>query len=379
MTATRWIPAALAAAVMLWATTEAAAEPMFLAKQYTRCTPCHHSPTGGGLLTPYGRSLSHHELSTTGEPMPSHEQDPNRGEQAFLYGVLGDAPGPVRLGINLRPSYLHYSFLNTSVDRDLLMSADLMGAVKVRDWTFYGEVGREPLNSGSKIDSYEYWAGRQPDEGIGFRVGRFIPAYGVGFSDHTAFNRAYLGLAQYDQIYGLEVSHSRGRYLTQVSIGPGYADGVIKEEDRREGFTATGRFQVDLGPSTVLVGSGLFRDESDVSPRTGSGGAAVGFAPTSRLTVWTQFDTVFQAGASDPSFVFVNQTSFEAFRGVWLQISPQSRTGGGDAVPNLLRLELGAVLLPRTHWNVNLSYYRDRNQSSDITSHIFLAQLHLYL
>ena len=44
----------------------ATAEPMFLSKQYTRCTACHYSPSGGGLLTPYGRLLSHRELSTTG-------------------------------------------------------------------------------------------------------------------------------------------------------------------------------------------------------------------------------------------------------------------------------------------------------------------------
>ena len=39
------------------------AEPLFLAKQYTRCTACHYSPTGGGLLTPYGRLVSHRELA----------------------------------------------------------------------------------------------------------------------------------------------------------------------------------------------------------------------------------------------------------------------------------------------------------------------------
>ena len=36
--------------VCAWAT-GAAAEPRFLAKQYTRCTTCHISPTGGGLLS----------------------------------------------------------------------------------------------------------------------------------------------------------------------------------------------------------------------------------------------------------------------------------------------------------------------------------------
>jgi hypothetical protein len=84
------------------------AEPMFLAKQYTRCTPCHYSPTGGGLLTPYGRLLSHRELSTTGgtatAPAAGAEDDP-RGEQAFLYGALGSALGPVHLGLEMRPSH----------------------------------------------------------------------------------------------------------------------------------------------------------------------------------------------------------------------------------------------------------------------------------
>ena len=82
---------------------------MFLAKQYTRCTACHYSPTGGGLLTPYGRLLSHRELSTSGAngaaPVAGEEDDPH-GEQAFLYGALGDALGPVHLGLEMRPSHL---------------------------------------------------------------------------------------------------------------------------------------------------------------------------------------------------------------------------------------------------------------------------------
>src|SRR5258707_13636406 len=84
-----------ALAVVLVASS-ASAEPMFLAKQYTRCTACHYSPTGGGLLTPYGRLLSHRGLSTTGAkataPAAGPGGDPH-GAQSFLYGRLGDAPG----------------------------------------------------------------------------------------------------------------------------------------------------------------------------------------------------------------------------------------------------------------------------------------------
>src|SRR5512144_1376109 len=91
----------------------ASAEPMFLAKQYTRCTACHYSPTGGGLLTPYGRLLSHRELSTTRGSTTTEAaraDDASHGEQAFLFGALGNALGPVHLGVETRPSYLRIGF-----------------------------------------------------------------------------------------------------------------------------------------------------------------------------------------------------------------------------------------------------------------------------
>jgi hypothetical protein len=356
----------------------ASAEPRFLSKQYTRCTTCHVSPTGGGLLSAYGRSLSHRELSTTGAPMPSHgETDPKPGEESFLWGALGDALGPLQLGIEMRPSYLHYSFLDVSQDRNLLMNADVHASVRAKDWLFYGQVGRELEQDGHTLDSSEYWAGYQPLEGLGFRAGRFLPAYGVRFADHTMYNRTYLGLAQYDQLYGVEVSHTRGRYLTQVSLGPGRAESVI-DDDGRSAFTATGRVQVDLGSRMVGAFSGLYRAESDIDPSLGSAGVAFGFAPTSRLTTWTQVDGQFR-DTGTTSYLLVNETSLEVYRGIWLTLTPQARLGGDVTVPDLLRFGVGTVLLPRTHFNVTANYYRERNRTSDITTQIFLAQLHLYL
>ena len=139
-----------AVAAFLFIASIASAEPMFLSKQYTRCTACHYSPTGGGLLTPYGRLLSHRELSTTGRgataPAAGADDDP-RGEQAFLYGALGDVLGPVHLGIETRASHLHVGFPGGDQDMNLLMNLDLVGAVQKNGWTVYGTVGREPPNS----------------------------------------------------------------------------------------------------------------------------------------------------------------------------------------------------------------------------------------
>jgi hypothetical protein len=357
--------------------TDAGAEPKYLSKQYTRCTTCHISPTGGGLLSAYGRSLSHRELSTTGAAQtPAGEPEPQPGEEAFLWNALRDALGPVQLGVNLRPSHLRYDVAGFSSDRNLLMTADVQAAVKVNDWVFFGQVGRELDEGRFTLDSSEYWAGRQPDEGIGFRGGRFMPAYGVRFADHTSYNRIYLGLEQYDQILGVEVSHSRGRYLTQVAVG-GRAEPLF-DDDGREAFMTTGRVQADLGAKTTLVGSALFRAESDVEPQSGAVGAALGFAPMARLSTWTQVDGVFADG-QPTSYVLTNETAFEVYRGLWAVVTPQARVGGGSAIPDVLRFGVGAVFLPRTHFNVNVHYYRDRNKTSEITAQILLLQLHLYL
>src|SRR5678816_4423791 len=88
MTTRVWFP--IVAICLLIGTGSAGAEPRFLSKQYTRCSSCHYSAAGGGLLTPYGRSLSGQELSTTRRmnTQPGAEGTVS-GEEAFLYDAFG--------------------------------------------------------------------------------------------------------------------------------------------------------------------------------------------------------------------------------------------------------------------------------------------------
>ena len=82
------------------------AEPTFLSKQYPRCTACHYSASGGGLLTPYGRSLSREEISTFGRQGDGAEPAPGTtGEEGFLFGALS-SESPFQLGLDIRPSQL---------------------------------------------------------------------------------------------------------------------------------------------------------------------------------------------------------------------------------------------------------------------------------
>ena len=126
--------------------------------------------------------------------------------------------------------------------------------------------------------------------------------------------------------------------------------------------------------------SGLFRDAATLVPRTGAGGLAFGYAPITRLNTWTEFDSQFDQGAGGtPAYTFANETAFEAYRGVWLKVSPQIRTAVADTSAGTFRLAFSLNLLPRTHWNLGASYYRDQDRATSAVTKTFLAQLHLYL
>ena len=367
----------MVAGVLVGAASDAAAEPIFLSKQFPRCTTCHYSPTGGGLLNDFGRSMSHTVLPAFPADDPSAAGSSD-GEQAFLWGALGEALGAARLGVALRPSHLRFQFAGGASDRNLLMQADVQAAYRTGGLTLYADIGRHVNGADTSIGSYEHWVGYQAGNGLTVRAGRFLPAYGVRFADHTAFNRGGLGFDRNDQVYGVEVSRSAGRSLVQVALAPGRAESIL-DHDGTRAFVASARVQFDLSPRTVLVASGIFRGESDVAGRSGAAGVAFGFAPDARVTTWTQADARATAGPGGSAWVVVHETAVEAYRGLWLKLSPQLRTDGGSGAGDVGRLVLGAVMLPRTHWNVVVSYYRDRNHDFDFSVGTWLAQLHLFL
>ena len=194
----------------------------------------------------------------------------------------------------------------------------------------------------------------------------------------TPRTRAPLGLDYHDQVYGIELSDTIGSSLVQITVSPGKAEAILHDHTHR-GFSAAGRWQTDLTSRATIVGSALYRHSTDVDPRSGAAGGAVGFAPSSRVTLWTEVDADLKTEpAGGVSWLVVNETSVEVYRGIWLKFSPQFRTAGeASGASDLRRLVLAADLLPRTHWHVNVSYYRERSLA--VTASTLLAQLHLYL
>ncbi len=365
--------AALTACCAVASTSTARGEPIFLSRGYARCSACHYSPTGGGLLTPAGRVRSGRELSTTAAQHPGREE-------SFLWGALGTSFGRLGLGIDMMPTYQSQAFSGVSggVSKvgTTLLTADLLAAFRMAGWTVFGDLGREAQPQGVKLEASEYWVGRDTEKGFGVRVGRFLPAYGLRLPDPNALTRAHAGLDANDQVYGVELSRSWERALLQLSLGPGRADSILHDDGRQAG-TLTGRLQMDLGRQTVLVLSGIFRGDARDIRRNGGSGLAFGIAPTPRLTIWSEADLQFQQGVSGPSYTLLNETSVEVYRGLWIKVSPQIRTDVGSIQDGVLRMVIEADLLPRTHWNARVSYAWEQNH--DLVTRTLVAQLRLYI
>ncbi|PWT83950.1 MAG: hypothetical protein C5B57_05760 [Blastocatellia bacterium] len=140
------------------------------------------------------------------------------------------------------------------------------------------------------------------------------------------------------------------------------------------GFSTSGRWQFDATPRAAIVGSAFYRHSTDLDPQSGVVGGAFGFSPSSRVSIWTEVDADLQSKAlGGHSLVIVNETAVETYRGIWLKVSPQFRRPDALGFPDLRRLAFEADLLPRTHWNVGVSYYHDR--AFDTSTATVLVQL----
>jgi len=199
---------ALAAGLAVMALSgRASAYPQFqFSSGTTRCSQCHYSPAGGGLITSWGRDESGDTISLG-------------GDGAFLHG-LWTPPSWLALGADVRLAALRNDVGGPeSPEYDFFpMQADLYGRVAFGDQvSLYLEGGvrgdARPADSsvGGRIDAItdrfisreHYLMWRQAATGFYLRAGRFFAPYGLRFVEHTYYVRRYTGYDLYDETYTL--------------------------------------------------------------------------------------------------------------------------------------------------------------------------------
>jgi hypothetical protein len=139
-----------------------------------------------------------------------------------------------------------------------------------------------------------------------------------------------------------------GRSLVQVMVSPGKAEAILHDRHHRA-FSTAGRWRFDVAPRAAIVGSVFYRDSTDLDSKSGAVGGAFGFAPTSRVSIWTEVDADLQTtalgghswivkGAQIPGFAPV-RTDGMLSAGSCVEIRRSSGDAGGRACGPDIRAE----------------------------------------
>jgi hypothetical protein len=231
----------------------ASAYPQFQFSSGTnKCSQCHFSPAGGGLLSSWGRSESGDTISMG-------------GDGAFLHGAV-KLPSWIALGFDLRlagtrnddggqesprtaffpmqsDAYVRFAFNDA-------FSLYLEGGVRgeVRPASGFSETGAGQINYdfGTAADRFisreHYLMWRPSATGPYARLGRFYAPYGIRFVEHIYFVRRYTGYELYNETYnasGGYVADAWELHLTAFTPPPsGFPDPLQSVGARESGGAA---------------------------------------------------------------------------------------------------------------------------------------------
>jgi hypothetical protein len=206
----------------------AAAYPQFQFSSGTnKCSQCHFSPAGGGLLSSWGRSESGDTISVA-------------GDGAFLHGAVS-LPSWVALGLDFRlagtriddgsqqtprsawfpmqtDAYARFAFTDA-------FSLYLEGGVRgeVRPASGFSETGVGQINydlstvANRFISREHYLMWRPSATGPYVRLGRFYAPYGLRFVEHVYYVRRYTGYELYNETYTLSGGYVADDWELHVS------------------------------------------------------------------------------------------------------------------------------------------------------------------
>jgi len=371
-------------AIALFSTT-AHAYPSMIRHGYTQCATCHIDPSGGTLLTKYGRAQSEFLLSTRWAP--GKEDEPAKFDQ-FLFGLV-PMPDFLNLGGWARYGYLWNTVNGRLVDDRLLqMRLDLAAAVRVGPVRAAAQLGYASPSSApftqlawvtrnagwGNLVSREHWIGLAFDnDSVLVRGGRIFLPFGLRNIEHTSFVRTATRTdINQDAQDGIAVAISKENWRMEVmAILGNYS--LRPDAFRERGFA--GYFEI-APLSRLALGLSAFATRADAA--LGSRGPTLrqAYGLTARAAPWTplvflgEVDLLITSslgnGGVNAGHADWLQADLEVLRGVHILTAVEGMTppGGGAST---LGLWGGVAWFVFPHFDVRADLIRRSTTGSPAT------------
>ncbi len=364
--------------------------PAYIGFGYTNCMTCHYNPHGNGQLNDYGRALFASEIAARPFWNLRAKDDELAQKSSFLFQE--PIPRFLHPSFKYRELYLTTGPGGNNSYKKYVMQADAGIALHFDEndkYIFVGSVGYtpSPLNANIKEGSFNYhllsrehYLRTQISESQFVSAGLMDIVYGLRIVDHTAVNRAGIGLDQNDQVHGVLYDYFKDKWLVGFHA---FVGNLLRDEiDRLSGASTTVEYEVKekltVGVS-ALVGSTQVKKQTLLGAHSrigvGKGSSLMGEAGINRLEPKN-------AEASNGGYAIVVGTT-RITRGLDFESQLEMyKESLQDASPEKYRYSFGLIYFPFQRAELRLSAVDARSLSpSEVKgdSWAVLSQWHLSL
>jgi hypothetical protein len=382
----------------------ASAYPWMIRHGYSGCGVCHIDPSGGGLLTDYGRAQSDLLMATRWSGEKTEEASPTAD---FGFGLF-KLPEWLFLGFSYRGGELVARSTtsdssgqqqSTATDRRWVhMVADLRAGLRIGRFRASGTIGWLPYpasaisvtsNDKNNVVAREFWAGWELGDETGLvRAGRINLPFGLRNVEHTAWIRSATRTdINQDQQYGVSLLLAGETVRGEImAIAGNYQ---LKPDDYRErGYS--GYLEVMVAPSTALGFSSLVT-RADRGLSTGvptlrqSHGAFLRWGILPQLGLLAEADLILQqrlgSGVLETSAASWTQLDWEPIQGLHFMPAFETWKQYGDTTGLQTGEWLTVDWFPWSHVELRFDLFvRQQPQSGSSTNSLgALFQVHVLL
>lgn len=328
--------------VATFATKPAAAYPWMIRHEYSACATCHTDPSGGALLTRYGRAQAALLLSSR-LGLPDAEEEPGKYKD-FLFGAF-ELPEELDMQAWLRSGYMANMSNGKVVDKRVLFMRGDVGA-HVRSGMFRASgmlgvmapIGNDGIQaaqaqsheawitgngSGANLVSREHWAGLSlSDDALLLRAGRLNIPFGLRNIEHTTWVRRETHTdTNQQQQHGISLAYTGEKLRGELMAVAGNFQ-IRPDAYRERGYAGYLEYAV-IPSAAVGLSSQVLHANADTATRQPyfrhSHGIFGRIAPVKPLVLMAEGDVLVSSPKSDnpaTDFTGLFQADFEATQGL---------------------------------------------------------------
>ena len=341
-------------------------------KGYPSCMACHASPTGGGLLNDYGRSISNELISTW----------QIRGAEAPLGGLVQNSER-LTYGGHIRTVQTRSEDQRRRQGQFFLMQQNIELGINTGKAQLVGTLGTQEgprgiPNRGTFL-SERHFLLLDLENGAFLRLGKFRSSYGLNDPNHTRVTQQGLGFGSLSETYQAELVkfYEWGELVVAGDVGQ--LEPSERNRDERRLMAQITSYGDGNRRRTFNLLRGL-RDNGDLRHLIGVNG----IEPVLKQIYFSyQLDHSVLQSLSQPTerglFSFF-QLGAEAFRGLWTYLLFEgAQTNLKESSTQFSAPGLGLRWLPVSHLELQFEHQLRANKRSSLQEHRSFLMMHIYL